>query len=127
MHELMNYVCDELSELEKKASKGGKLTMAEIDYADKLAHLKKNLLRADELMDEGYSSAGYYPGRVYSGSYTRRDSRGRYASDSDYRYSRDGYAMDDESIVQELKELMHRAPDNKKQRFQRFISEMEQM
>ena len=124
MHELINYVCDELSEIEKKASKGGKLSMTEIDYADKLAHLKKNLLRADELMDEGYST-GYNPGRVYSGSYTRRDSRGRYASDSDYR--RDGYAMDDESIVQELRELMHRAPENKRQKFQRFISEMEQM
>ena len=129
MHELMNYVCDELEELDKKA-KGGKLTMSEIDYADKLAHLKKNLLRAEELSDEGYSADGYYPGRVYSyarGSNVKRDSRGRYSSDADYKHMRDGYSMEDDSIVQELKDIMHRAPDHKRQKIQRLISEMEQM
>lgn len=132
MHKLIEYVCDELEELEKKAEKG-KLSMSEIEYADKLAHLKKNILRADELMDEGYSgddySTRYYP-YMTGGSYARgrganakRDSMGRYSSRG---YSRD-YSMDDGSMIEELKEMMHKAPEHKKQRFQRFISEMEQM
>lgn len=121
MHKLIDYVCDEMEELEKKAEKG-KLSMSEIEYADKLAHLKKNILRADELIDEGYSgdnySTRYYPYSMDNsyrgrGANARRDSMGR-------------YSMDDDSIVHELRDLMNRAPEHKKQRFQRFISEMEQ-
>lgn len=130
MHKLIDYVCDELEDLEKKAEKG-KLSMSEIEYADKLAHLKKNLLRSDELMDEGYSgdSSRIYPYSMNGSSYARRnrDSRGRYSTDRGYpRYSRDGYSMDEDSMIEELRELMKQAPDHKKQRFQRFISEMEQ-
>lgn len=103
MHKLMNYVCDELEDIEKKADKA-KLSMADIEYADKLAHLKKNILRSDELMDEGYSGDSYrmYPyamndGMSYArgrGSNARRDSMGRYSSD-DGRYS--DYSRDDYS------------------------------
>ena len=126
MEALIQYVCDEMEELEKKAEKG-KLSMSEIEYADKLAHLKKNILRADELIDEGYSgdnySTRYYPSSMDNsyrgrGANARRDSMGRYSSR--------GYSMDDDSMVQELRDLMNRAPEHKKQRFQRFISEMEQ-
>lgn len=125
MHKLIDYICDELDELEKKADKG-KLSMSEIEYADKLAHLKKNILRADELMDEGYSGDYRYDdGMSYArGRNAKRDSRGRYSSDGYSRYSR--YSMDDDSVMQELKDLMNRVPDHKRQRFQRFISEMEQ-
>lgn len=144
MHKLFKYACDELEELERKAEKG-KLSMAEVEYADKLAHLKKNILRADELMDEGYSGDSYhdgsYDGMIYNGSYegrsmargrgtnARRDSRGRYSSDGSYtRYSRRGYAMDGNDIVQELRSLMDDAPDERtRQKLQRFVSEMEQM
>lgn len=137
MHELLNYVCDELEELEKKASKGGKLSMSEIEYADKLAHLKKNILRADELMDDGYSGDSYmhdgnypsYDGRSYArgrGTNAKRDSRGRYSSDG-YRYSRRGYSMDDDSVVQELRDIMDKAPEHMRAEIQRTISKMEQM
>lgn len=128
MHKLMEYVCDELEELEKKADKG-KLSMSEIEYADKLAHLKKNILRSDELMDEGYSGDRYDGGMSFARG-RNRDSRGRYSSDRGYsRYPRyrDGYAMDDDSVIQELRSLMNEVPEHKKQKFQRFISEMEQM
>ena len=134
MHKLIDYVCDELDELEKKADKG-KLSMSEVEYADKLAHLKKNLLRSDELMDEGYSGDGRmypyaYDGSSFArgrGSNAKRDSRGRYSSDNYSRYARGGYAMDDESMIDELRDLMNKAPEHKKQKFQRFISEMEQL
>lgn len=104
MHKLLRYVCDELEKIEQQAS-SGKLSMSEIEYADKLAHLKKNILRADELMDQGYSgeSSGM-GGRMYSdpffrgssyenrgrGSDAQRDSRGRYSG----RYSGRGYSRE---------------------------------
>lgn len=127
MHKLIDYVCDELDVLEKKADKG-KLSMAEVEYADKLAHLKKNLLKGDEMMGEGYSETNrMYPydssfarGR---GSDARRDSMGRYSSTTYPRYS-----MDNRDMVQELRDLMNNAPDDRtRQKFQRFINEMEQM
>ena len=76
MHKLIEYICDELEDMERKVEKGEKLTMAEVEYADTLAHMKKNLLKSDEMMDEGgeYSSAreSYRRGQ-------RRDAMGRYS------------------------------------------------
>lgn len=112
MHKLIDYICDELDELEKKADKG-KLSMSEVEYADKLAHLKKNLLRADELMGEGYSGDSY---DTYSRA-RRRDSMGRYSSDA-YRYPM--YSRDD-GFMSELHELKNSAPNDKVRR------EVEQM
>lgn len=130
MHKLLKYTCDELEELERKAEKG-KLSTAELEYADKLAHLKKNILRADELMGEGYSGDSYdnsyddmrYDGRSLARG-RRRDSMGRYSS----RYSRRGYSMDGNEMISELRDLMDASPDDRtRQEFQRFISKMEQM
>ena len=76
MHKLIEYICEELEELERKADKEGKLSMAEVQYADMLAHLKKNLLKSEEMMgeEEEYSMAG---GRSYEGgSYARGGNRG---------------------------------------------------
>ena len=107
MKALMQYVCDEMDDLEKKADKR-KLSMSEIEYADKLASLKQNILKSDKLMDEGYSGDSHMDGyRMYPysmndgmpyargrGSNARRDSMGRYSSD-DGRYS--DYSRDDYS------------------------------
>lgn len=109
MHKLIDYVCQELEELEEKASKKGQLSMAELQQADTLAHLKKNLLKAEEM--SGYSNRGYSREDNYSnerdyvrpdGSYSRdysmkRDSMGRYSRSDDIRH--------------ELHELMNRAGD----------------
>ena len=56
MHKLIDYICDELETLEKKAEKG-KLSMSEMEYVDMLAHTKKNLLKGEEMMDEGGQSS----------------------------------------------------------------------
>lgn len=151
MHKLMEYICDELKELERKADKEGKLSMAEIQYADTLAHMKKNLLKADEMWEESeYSMAGdggSYRGSYnsYEGSYARGGNRGGGSSrrggsyargrgrnarrDSMGRYSReDGYSMAGEDMVEELRGLMQDAPDEQtRMEFQRFISKIEQM
>lgn len=124
MHKLMDYVCDELNEIERKADKG-KLSMAEIEYADKLAHMKKNLLKADEMTGEGEFSYGYensYRMHPDMGSYARNRKR-----DSMGRYSRNGYSRDSE-MISELRELMEDAPDERtRQEFQRFITKIESM
>lgn len=145
MHKLIEYICDELDELERKADKDGKLSMAEIQYMDTLAHTKKNLLKADELWEESeYSEAmdgtpyrgGSYArgnqgggrggnrGSSYArgrGRNARRDSMGRYSSEG-------GYSRAGEEMVMELREMMEDAPDERtRQEFQRFISKMEQM
>lgn len=89
MHKLIEYICDELEEMERKASKGGKLSMSELQYADTLAHLKKNLLKSQEM--EG--------GDEYSMRYSRRMS---YADGDSYRggsYRGDSYAYPEENYV----------------------------
>lgn len=125
MHKLMDYICDEMEELERKADKDGKLSMAEIQYLDTLAHTKKNLLKADEMTDGEYS--GRYNERMYDGRYMRngdgmvyargrkRDAMGRYASDTG-------------EMVNELRQLMDDAPDERtRMEFKKFIEKMERM
>jgi hypothetical protein len=139
MHKLIEYICDELEELERKADKDGKLSMAEIQYGDVLAHFKKNLLKGEEMMedDEGYSmnmGGGYSRrgdgDRTYrvEGSYAR-GRRGNVKRDTMGRYSRrGGYSMADESMISELRELMQDAPDEHiRQEFQKFIDKVERM
>ena len=138
MHKLIEYIDDEIMSIEKKAG-NGKLSMQELQYVDTLAHAKKNLLKADEMEGgDGYSNAdGYdrrYSRRAYSyddnghsyarpnvgrGSDARRDSMGRYSSN--------GYSMNSADMIDELRDLMEQAPEDKKQEFQRFISKLERM
>lgn len=121
MHKLIDFVCDELEDIEQKAAKG-ELSISDVQYADTLAHLKKNLLKSEEMMedfDEGYSSemrpmggtmrdASYrYDGGM---SYARGDGRGRGSRanrDSMGRYSSErGYSRDAADMTAELQEMM---------------------
>ena len=89
MHKLMNFVCDELKDIESKTDRG-KLTMQDLQYADMLAHLKKSLLTIEAMEESDYSRD---EASRDGGSYRRgRDSMGRYTS-RDYRYSRDADEM----------------------------------
>ena len=140
MHKLMEYICSEMEELERKADKDGKLSMAEMQYLDTLAHTKKNLLKADEMWEESeYSEAMDGRGTSYRRSYNRGDSyryddgtmsmargrRGNVKRDSMGRYSR---AEGAEMMVDELRELMQEAPDERtRMEFQKFIQKIEQM
>lgn len=123
MHKLIDFVCDELEDIEQKASKG-ELSISDVQYADTLAHLKKNLLKSEEMMeefDEGYSSemrpvdgtmrGGYYNrGRDGGMSYARGDGRGRGRNakrDNMGRYSSErGYSRDAADMTAELQEMM---------------------
>lgn len=145
MHKLIEYICDELEELERKADKDGKLSMAEIQYADVLAHTKKNLLKGEEMMEESeysmdsgnsYARGGRGQSRRGGNSY-RYGNEGSYARgrgsnarrDSMGRYSRQGgYSMAGNEMLDELRDLMQDAPDEQtRMEFQRFIQRIEQM
>lgn len=153
MHKLMEYICNELEELERKADKEGKLSAAEIEYIDKLTHIKKNLLRAEEMWEDSEYSmdGGSYArgGRSNRGGNSSRASRRSYEGGSNRSNAYEGgsyesmargrnarrdsmgrYSRGDESemMIQELRELMEEAPDDRtRQEFQRFITKMEQM
>lgn len=143
MDKLIDYVCDELEKLEKKADKGN-LSMTEIQYADMLAHLKKNILTADAMMesDDGYSGDYSYArgdGRG-RGRNARRDSRGRYSSE--YRMNDGGsYRMSDgmggsynrgysraeakDDVLSQLHDMEHDADDETRQMIRKWIKQVE--
>jgi hypothetical protein len=113
-----------LEEIEHKADKG-KLSMSEIQYADMLTHLKKNLLKTDEMTGEGEFSMGMrnsYNRGYNDMSYTRgrrRDTMGR--------YSMEGYSRNDE-MVDKLRDMMEDAPDDMtRKEFEKFIQKVERM
>lgn len=123
LHELCETLSREIGEAnEKIRASGGKLSAGDLEYIDKLTHALKSVKSTIAMMeDEGHS--GYYPGgsymdhgRSYRGN--RRDSMGRYSRG----YSRDG------GMVEELRDLMEDAPDERtKAEFRRFISKIESM
>lgn len=148
MHKLIEYICDELEELERKADKGGKLTMSEIQYGDVLAHFKKNLLTGDAMMEgeeEEYSNASgnsYARGR---GRNARRDSMGRYSREGgqgnqgglyrggqgggSYRGgSYDGYSREGakEELVMQLREMEQDADEESRRMIKKWIKQVEE-
>ena len=129
MHKLIDYICDELEDLEHKVGTGEKLSMAEVEYMGVLAEAKKDLLKGEDMMEGGYSGRerrgysrrdgrAYYDGRSYErgrGGNVRRDSMGRYSMDSD-------------SMITELHDMMNDAPDDRtRKEIQRLIDRMEMM
>jgi len=137
MHKLYEWACNELEELENKAEKG--LSAADVEYADKLTELKKNILKIEMLEDEGYS-AEY---RDDMGSYARGSNRGYYHGgsnrggsyargrnarrDSMGRYSRDGYSRAADEQIEMLEGMMDSAPNEQiKKEIEKLISKMEQ-
>lgn len=128
MHKLIDYICGELDEYERKAEKGG-LSMSDIQHVDMLAHAKKNLLTGDAMMDGGES--GYYMPMYGTRSYGDESMRSSYARrrDSMGRYmSRRGGMSYDDGAVEELHDLMDRAPNESiKREYRKLIEKIEQM
>ena len=110
MHELINFACTELEELEDKA-KRGTLSMADVQYADTLAHMKKNLLAGESMM-----------GKSHSYAMRDRDNDGRYSEDN-FRYSPDrgrsyaySRASSRDSLVDKLEYMAQSAVDEHERR-----------
>lgn len=99
MDKILDYVCNEMKDIERKVSQGGRLNMQETQYLDLLAHTKKNLLTGEAMME------GDSHDRSYEMSSRRgRDSMGRYVSrDEGYNY-RSGEGKDE--LIAKLKEIV---------------------
>lgn len=131
LYELKEMLCEELKEYGSK----DKLDVGGLDIVDKLAHAVKNI---DKIIEEGYSSEGSYASGSYARgggnrgggnrgggrsnrSYARRDSRGRYSREQ-------GYSMDGEEIVEEIRGLMASAPDEyTRKELEKLTRKLEQM
>lgn len=137
MHKLIEYICDELEELERKADKEGKLSMAEIQYGDTLAHMKKNLLKADEMWEDSeYSMTGgsYAMDDRRNGPYTRggsyaRGGRGGRGGGrrgaNQYGSYAGGYSMEGEDFRMEFEEMIESAPNERiKTKMRELMREM---
>lgn len=130
-HELCDYIKDELTEINRKAA-SGKLSMQEIEYADKLAHMKKSLLTVDAMENpDEYGYNDNYNGN-YNSNYSDRmgyGARGRSARrDSRGRYMEGSRVYRDDDMMGELRELMEKAPNEQiRRKYREFISDMESM
>lgn len=142
LHEICETISRAISQAnEKIRAAGGKLSVGDADFIDKLTHTLKSvktvIAMEEAEMDGGYSERGYsrdgYSRRMMSyddGSYAR--GRGRYANrDSMGRYSSNGgsygYSRDSGDMVDELRDLMQTAPDEQtRQDMQRLIQKLEQ-
>lgn len=133
IYELKDKLCDELEEYGDK-----KLDAGSLEVIDKLAHTVKNLDKIiEKYEDEDYSSA--YDDGMTGGSYERGGNRygsryamargdGRGRGRNARRDSMGRYSSDNRMMVDELRELMNDAPDERtKMEFKRFIEKMEQM
>ncbi len=138
IYELKDKLCEELEEYG-----GKKLDAGSLEVIDKLAHTIKNLDKIiEKYEDEDYSSAyndgmsyeggsyerggqgGNRGGNRYSSRYAMARGRGRNAR----RDSMGRYSSDSRMMVEELRDLMNDAPDERtKMEFKRFIEKMEQM
>ena len=127
--DLCEITAREIGEATEKVQKaGGRVSPGDIDYLDKLTHMMKSIkttmamLDAEDEYGVSYDDGMTMRGRSYArgrGRNAKRDSMGRYASR--------GRAYDS-GIMSELRELMDEAPDDRtRQKFSKFISEMEQM
>lgn len=135
LHEICDTLSHELGEANEKIKKaGGKLSAGDLEYIDKLTHALKSVKTTIAMMEaEDEGESGYYMpmyGRSYNDrsygerggdSYARRrDNMGRYTS------RRGGMSYDD-GMVEELRDLMDRAPDESTRReFHKLINKLEQ-
>jgi hypothetical protein len=131
LHELCETLDREIKDAnEKIRSSGGKLSAGDLDYIDKLTHALKSIKTTIAMVeaDDDGESGRYMPHYgMYANSYGREESyrRGR---DSMGRYtSRRGYSYDN-GMIDELRDLMKSAPDERtKNEFRNFISRIESM
>lgn len=132
MHKIYEYLCDELKDLEKKAESGQELSMAELEYLNKLTETKKNLLKIEMLEEDSeYSNAmdgGSYArggrGGSYRSSYARGRGRGA-RRDSMGRYSSEGYSRAEDDFIADMRELMASAPNDRiRQKMQSIMSDI---
>ena len=130
MNAIFDYICDEIEEIEQKIQKDGKLSMTEIEYLDKLEHIKKDMLTSEAMMDSGYSNDGNYDGYngngggMTGGNYMRGNSGRRGRMYGGRRYSRDE-AKDE--VMRHLEKAMNGATGEQRKVIQDAVEELKNM
>ena len=133
LHETCDTLSRELGEANEKIKKtGGKLSAGDLDYIDKLTHAIKSVKTTIAMMEaEDNGESGYYMpmyGRSYGDRGMREGNSYARRRDSMGRYSRRGGMSYDDGMVEELRDLMDRAPDESTRReFHKLITKLEQM
>lgn len=135
LHELKEKLLKELEEYGGNA----KFSKEDVETIKYMASAIDHICNIAEGEEEGYSGRyPYWMGGAYAdgnmggnmGGTSNRSYRGSYARGGrSYRrgYSREGYSRDG-GMVEELRELMQDAPDERtRQEFQRFIQKIENM
>lgn len=148
LYELKEKLMDNLEDYSKK-----EMTASNLEVVDKLSHAIKNICKIIEDAEESEYSGrgGSYADGMGGGSYARgrysRDGRGGSSYARGGRYSREGGSYADGrgrgsqanrdsmgryssggGMVEELRELMEDAPDEKtRMEFEKFIRKMESM
>lgn len=134
LHELKEKLLKELEEYGGNA----KFSKEDVETIKYMASAIDHICNIAEGEEDGYSGRyPYWMGGAYAdgnggnmGGASNRSYRGSYARGGrSYRrgYSREGYSRDG-GMVEELRELMQDAPDERtKQEFQRFITKLENM
>ena len=118
MHKLIEYVCEELEELENKVERSGELSMAETQYMDTLAHAKKNLLKGEKMMEEGGYSHGYSMAR-------KRDAMGRYSREP--MMPMHSYDHEAKALIDSIHRMMNDLPEDARHDAQKFVKKLESM
>lgn len=132
MHELLEMRERYKKELKHYKPTGERISMGDLEIANKLSDTIKNIDKIMMLEDEDgdYSQAGemrggtnrggnMMPGGGYSYRRQRRDSRGRYSRDGGYSYD-DGM----EELHELLDEMMETADERTKAAIKRFKAEL---
>jgi len=118
MHKMKDYIDDELIEMERKVSNGGRLSNSDLQRGDLLVHFKKSIL-TNEAMERGgnsYGDSSYrYSGVEYRNDANRLHSRGDSYDDEPYSGKRDSmgrYSREErKEMANRLYEAMDRTPD----------------
>lgn len=131
---ILDKICDELEEFEKKLEKGAKISTGEWDMAKELIDMKKNILKTEKLEDEreeGYSGrdGGYERGSSYANrgdhyvrahyarADRRRDDRGRYSRAAEGR----------SKMMEHLEMALDTADEHDREAIRRFMRNLETM
>ena len=138
MDYVFDFACQEYDELQDKAKKG-KLTMAEMQYADLLMHYKKSALTAEAMERQGGQSSRSYDdyserrsmddrGDRYSGAYSMRsyDERGgSYRSMMDGRSERMRYSGTNGAAEHLRKAIDHTNDDETRHELMKALEKLE--
>lgn len=106
MQKLLNYICQEMDDLEKRLDSGN-LTLADMQYGDLLAHFKKNLLTAEAMMERDRHKSSYDDGHDRMDNKSGRMSRTMSRNEAKDDLIRHLKSIANDSNDEEIRQMVH--------------------